>query len=130
MYKTYVIFDTDNDCQICVSLTENEASWIKRTVRTMMSLEQAIEHAEEVASQCMAKSYKLDGDTDTDYLEQCAAEHLQLAEWLSILKKAKFEYDEAWKIITHPTPDVTYADRDRAQTILDVFKDSLGRMEC
>ena len=53
----------------------------------------------------------------------------QLAEWLSILKKAKFEYDEAWRIIAHPTPDVTYADRDRAQVILDTFKDSLGRIK-
>lgn len=53
----------------------------------------------------------------------------QLAEWLKILKKAKFEYDEAWRIITHPTPDVTYADRNRAQIILDTFRNSLGRME-
>lgn len=62
-------------------------------------------------------------------LEENAGHFKQYAEWLSILKKAKFEYDEAWKIITHPTPDVTYADRDRAQTILDVFKDSLGRLD-
>ena len=53
----------------------------------------------------------------------------QLAEWLSILKKAKFEYDEAWRILTHPTPDVRYPDIDRAKMILDVFRDSLGRME-
>lgn len=53
------------------------------------TLEQAIEHAEEVANQCMAKSYKLDGDTDTDYLEQCAAEHRQLAEWLSELHERR-----------------------------------------
>ena len=58
-----------------------------------------------------------------------AAEHRQLAAWLKILKSAKFEYDEAWRIITHPTPDVRYADRDRAHMILDVFRDSLGRME-
>ena len=56
-------------------------------------------------------------------------ERRQEIEWFSILKKAKFEYDEAWRIITHPTPDVTYADRDRAQTILDTFRDSLGRLE-
>lgn len=53
----------------------------------------------------------------------------QLAEWLKILKKAKFEYDEAWRIITHPTPDVRYPDIDRAKMILDVFRDSLGRMD-
>lgn len=55
----------------------------------MMNLEQAIEHAEEVASQCMAKSYKLDGDTDTDYLEQCAAEHRQLAAFLRELQERR-----------------------------------------
>lgn len=53
----------------------------------------------------------------------------QMIAWLKILKAAQFEYHEAWRIITHPTPDVTYADKDRAQVILDVFKDSLGRME-
>ena len=61
--------------------------------------------------------------------EQCAAEHRQLAAWLKILKKAKFEYDEAWRIITHPTPDVTYADRNRAQIILDTFRNSLGVLD-
>ena len=50
----------------------------------------------------------------------------QLAEWLKILKKAKFEYDEAWRIIIRPSPDVTYADRNRASIILATFKDSLG----
>ena len=45
-----------------------------------------------------------------------------------LIKKAKFEYDEAWRIITHPTPDVTYADKNRARIILDTFKDSLGML--
>lgn len=53
----------------------------------------------------------------------------QYVGWLKILKKAKFEYDEAWRIITHPTPDVTYADKNRAQVILDTFRNSLGKME-
>ena len=53
----------------------------------------------------------------------------QMIAWLSILKKAKFEYNEAWRIIVQPTPDVTYADLDRARIILNVFKDSLGRLE-
>lgn len=85
----------------------------------MMGLEQAIEHAEQVANRY----------NDTVPECECAKEHRQLAEWLGILKKAKFEYDEAWRILTHPTPDVTYADRDRAQVILDTFRDSLGRLE-
>ena len=49
-------------------------------------------------------------------------------ELLKILKMAKFEYEEAWRIITHPTPDVTYADKNRAQVILDTFRDSLGKI--
>ena len=32
MYKTYVIFNTDNDCQVCISLTENEARAIERFI--------------------------------------------------------------------------------------------------
>ncbi len=53
----------------------------------------------------------------------------QMIDWLKILKAAQFEYNEAWRIITHPTPDVTYADRERARVILDTFKDSLGKLE-
>ena len=85
----------------------------------MMSLDEAILHAEEVADRCAV----------TDGNRQCEDEHRQLAAWLKILKSAKFEYDEAWRIITHPTPDVTYEDRNRAKMILDMFRDSLGRME-
>lgn len=93
----------------------------------MMSLEQAIERAEKAANDYeeMIGDYAL----DSEKLAKCAEERRQYAEWLKILKKAKFEYDEAWRIITHPTPDVTYADRSRAQTILDTFRNSLGRME-
>lgn len=104
----------------------------------MTSLEQAIEHAERVAAEQSAKAKTIESNPWGEKSKvkskiqdclNCAEEHRQLAAWLSILKKAKFEYDEAWRIITHPTPDVTYADRDRAQTILDTFRDSLGRME-
>ena len=81
----------------------------------MMSLEEAIEHAEDIAISAIGC--------------ECREEHRQLAEWLKMLKKAKFEYDEAWKILTHPTPDVRYPDINRAKMILDVFRNSLGRME-
>ena len=80
-----------------------------------MTLEEAIEHAEDIAVSAIGC--------------ECREEHKQLVEWLRILKKAKFEYDEAWRIITHPTPDVTYVDRNRAQMILDTFRNSLGRLE-
>jgi hypothetical protein len=109
----------------------------------MMSIEQAIEHAEEVATEQellmgrydAASGYARSGNEairteSAKKCEQCAAEHRQLAEWLCILKKAKFEYDEAWRILTHPTPDVRYPDINRAKMILDVFGNSLGRMEC
>lgn len=62
---------------------------------------------------------------DYEYIEKI----IQLAEWLKILKSAKFEYDEAWRTITHPTPDITYADKQRAQIILDKFRNSLGEMK-
>lgn len=80
-----------------------------------MTLEQAIEHAEDVAISAIGC--------------ECREEHRQLAAWLKILKSAKFEYDEAWRIITRPTPDVTSYDKDRAQVILNVFRDSLGRIK-
>lgn len=84
-----------------------------------MTLEEAIIHAEEIADRCAV----------TDGNIKCEIEHRQLAEWLKILKSAKFEYDEAWRTITHPTPDVTYADKQRAQVILDKFRNSLGAMK-
>lgn len=79
--------------------------------------------------QAIAKQNDLESYWKMEASEQYAAEHRQIAEWLRILKKAKFEYDEAWQILTHPTPDVRYPDIDRAKMILDVFRDSLGRME-
>ena len=84
-----------------------------------MTLEEAIIHAEAVADRYAV----------TDGNIKCEMEHRQLAEWLKILKSAKFEYDEAWRTITHPTPDVTYADKQRAQMILDKFRNSLGAMK-
>lgn len=106
-----------------------------------MSLKEAIKHAEEVATEQerlmgrydaasgYARSWNESIRTESaKECEKCADEHRQLATWLRILKKAKFEYDEAWRIITHPTPDVTYVDRNRAQIILDTFRDSLGRL--
>ena len=92
-----------------------------------MTLEEAIVHAEEVASdyEGMIEDYWL----DSEKLAKCANEHRQLAEWLRILKKAKFEYDEAWRILTHPTPDVTSYDKNRAQVILETFRGSLGKIE-
>lgn len=93
-----------------------------------MTLEERILFYEDQAKKCNNKVNQI--ILGTERCEQDKQEYIQLAAWLRILKKAKFEYDEAWRIITHPTPDVTYADRDRAKMILDVFRDSLGRMEC
>jgi len=107
-----------------------------------MALESAIKRAEEIAEKNkedfrLCPSQECDGTQDCRCLKngegkgclRCAAEYRQLADWLKILKSAKFEYNEAWRIITHPTPDVTYADKQRAQVILDKFRNSLGAMK-
>lgn len=117
-----------------------------------MTIEEAIQHCEgkaelkeaeaermlgakPLARRLNRKTFADDSATDAFYnglaekCSACAEECRQLAEWLKILKKARFEYDEAHRIITHPTPDVTYADRNRAQVILDTFRNSLGVME-
>jgi len=96
-----------------------------------MTIDEAIRHCEEVASKC---EFETDWGMGNHFIDRsgvadvikCGEEHRQLAEWLKILKSAKFEYDEAWRTITHPTPDVTYADKQRAQMILDKFRNSLG----
>ena len=97
-----------------------------------MTIDEAIRFSEEVAEELNEKACDLyeneDYENAKDYIWG-AKEHRQLAEWLKILKKAKFEYDEAWRIITHPTPDVNYADKQRAQVILDTFRNSLGVIE-
>lgn len=100
-----------------------------------MTLEQAIASYEKSAERydkaflhCKAHGgefYQAEAESN----KTCYEHDRQLAAWLRILKKAKFEYDEAWRILTHPTPDVTYVDKNRAQVILDTFKGSLGRLE-
>ena len=92
-----------------------------------MTLEESILFYEEQAKKCDYKVNQI--ILGAERCERDKQEYTQLAEWLKILKKAKFEYDEAWRIITRPTPDVTYADRNRASIILATFKDSLGKIE-
>ena len=92
-----------------------------------MTLEETILYYEEQAKKCNNKVNQI--ILGSERCEQDKQEYTQLAEWLKILKLAKFEYDEAWRIITHPTPDATYADRNRAQMILDTFRNGLGEME-
>ncbi len=92
-----------------------------------MTLEESILFYEEQAKKCNYKVNQI--ILGAERCERDKQEYTQLAEWLKILKKAKFEYDEAWRIITRPTPDVTYADRNRASIILATFKDSLGKIE-
>ena len=54
----------------------------------VMTLDEAILHAEEVAESCQLKAYDIERDDYKD-LEECAAEHRQLAEWLRELKAYK-----------------------------------------
>ena len=53
-----------------------------------MTLEEAIRHCEEVAKSCQLKAYDIERDDYKD-LEECAAEHRQLAEWLRELKRLR-----------------------------------------
>ena len=94
-----------------------------------MTIEQAIEQYENSERMNKELAEASVYPTVKAYYLESAEKCRQMIAWLHILKKAKFEYDEAWRIITHPTPDVTYADKDRAQLILDTFRNSLGRME-
>ena len=100
-----------------------------------MTLKEAIEHSEEQATRNekeAERKRKYGGkfyDSEVKACLTCVEQQRQIATWLKILKKAKFEYDEAHRIITCPTPDVTSYDRDRAQIILDTFRGSLGKME-
>jgi len=100
-----------------------------------MTLEEAIAHAEQQAIRYekeAKRKHEYGGafyDAEVQACLICAEQHRQLAEWLKILKSAQFEYHEAWRIITCPTPDVTSYDKDRAQVILDTFRDSLGVMK-
>lgn len=91
-----------------------------------MTLEEVIKDFEQEIGEFEGLK-KINAVTHEDYahLEKIR----QHAEWLKILKSAKFEYDEAWRTITHPTPDVTYADKQRAQMIIDKFRNSLGAMK-
>ena len=96
-----------------------------------MTLEEVIAKCEERVEMLIESMNACDLDEPVEKLiaqndAKCADEHRQIAEWLKILKKAKFEYDEAHRIITCPTPDVTSYDKDRAQVILDTFRNSLG----
>lgn len=59
-----------------------------------MTLEEAIRHCKEVAKSCQLKAYDIERDDYKD-LEECAAEHRQLAEWLKELKAVHDEIDDA-----------------------------------
>lgn len=51
-----------------------------------MTLDEAIIHCEEVAESCQLKAYNIERDDYKD-LEECVADHRQLAEWLKLLKR-------------------------------------------
>ena len=62
----------------------------------VITLDEAILHAEEVAESCQLKAYDIERDDYKD-LEECAAEHRQLAEWLRELKAYKNKYHKYYK---------------------------------
>lgn len=59
-----------------------------------MTLKEAIINAEEVAEGCQLKAYDIERNDYKD-LEECAAEHRQLAKWLKELKAVHDEIDDA-----------------------------------
>ena len=89
-----------------------------------MTIDEAIKHAEEVAkaNESWHEEY-IDTAFEQHALncKKCAEDHRQLAEWLKILKRVKFEFDEAIRIIDHPTPDVRDSDRKRAYAVIETF---------
>lgn len=90
-----------------------------------MTIDEAIKHCEDVIKQCNLHLYthpeQLDFCEKYYDANKCAEDHYQLAEWLKILKRVKFEFDEAIRIIYHPTPDVRDSDRKRAYAVIDTF---------
>ena len=59
----------------------------------MMTLDEAIHHAEEVAESCQLKAYDIERNDYKD-LEECAEEHRQLGEWLRELKHLRCVNDK------------------------------------
>lgn len=51
-----------------------------------MTLEEAIIYCKEMAKNCQLRAYDIERDDYKD-LEECAANHRQLAEWLKLLKR-------------------------------------------
>lgn len=88
-----------------------------------MTIDEAIKHAEEVAkaNECECVEYSEVSPLYVSNCKKCAEDHYQLAEWLKILKRVKFEFDEAIRIIDRPTPDVRDSDRKRAYAVIETF---------
>ena len=72
-----------------------------------LTLDEAIKHCLEVAEQnekkaeyCPRMDYYDEIESRTDCLE-CAADHRQLAEWLTELKRARAELNRLYPILEH-----------------------------
>ena len=55
------------------------------------------------------------------YCEGTDEKRRQLAKLLKLLERAKFEFDEAVRIIDSPTPDVREVDKTRAYAVINTF---------
>lgn len=69
-----------------------------------MTIDEAISHALEVAESCEWQALQCDvTDAYENHVkgenEQCAADHRQLAEWLTELKEARTELDRLYPIL-------------------------------
>jgi len=90
-----------------------------------MTIDEAIEHCKEVACDCKA------GDG-------CAAQHLQLAAWLSELKELRTKYQYAMADIQNirkrferdKMDIINQANREIIEDIVDVYDDILSALSC
>ena len=101
----------------------------------MLSLEDAIKHAEEVAKDCETAvecgiMNCLSDEENVDNISECAMEHRQLAEWLKELKR----YREAWQKVREELKeemtglDMFVEKKHTIRWVLRVIDNALGQV--
>lgn len=83
----------------------------------MLSLDEAIKHAEEVAEE-NEHQVAMKGKVNASVCLECASEHRQLAEWLRELKAYR-ERDKGYQLYTSMTNGSEYADSPTIQSVTE-----------
>lgn len=97
----------------------------------MMTIDEAITQAEKTAQRNEKAYTRFRNHGGTVYDEKAgkclkrANECRQIAEWLKKLKRYEFEIRECRRILTYPSPYVSYVDEMRARHVLETFE-SIG----